>query len=110
LHTVAAYYPETPSVTEKEAAVSFLRAFPVLYPCKDCAHDMAAAMEEMPPKVDTRAAFSIWMCELHNHVNERVGKPSFRCSLKELDETWRTASKACEEAQAKASQGPGAPP
>lgn len=102
LHTVAAYYPDTPTASEKAAAANFLRAFPTLYPCKDCAHDMAVVMEEFPPRIDSRSDFSIWMCELHNHVNEKVGKPTFRCNLKELDEAWRKASKACEAAQAKA--------
>lgn len=106
LHTIAAYYPDKPTAPEKSAALGFLRAFPTLYPCKDCAHDMAAVMEEMPPRVDSRAAFSIWMCELHNHVNEKVGKPTFRCSLTELDEAWRTPSKACEAAQAGAASKP----
>jgi FAD-linked sulfhydryl oxidase len=103
LHTVAAYFPDQPTTAEKQAAMQFLRAFPTLYPCKDCAEDMANLMEEQPPRVESRKDFSLWMCELHNHVNEQVGKAPFKCELKALDEAWRHASKACEEAQAKAS-------
>lgn len=82
--------------------MQFLRAFPTLYPCKDCAEDMAHLMEAEPPRVDSRKDFSLWMCELHNHVNQQVGKAPFKCELKALDEAWRHASKACEEAQSKA--------
>jgi FAD-linked sulfhydryl oxidase len=102
LHTVAAYYPDAPSPAEKRAALDFLRAFPVLYPCKDCAHDMERAMRDAPPRVGSREDFSIWMCQLHNQVNEKVGNPTFKCELKALDEAWRHASNACLEAQARA--------
>jgi len=91
-----------PTASEKAAASHFVRSLSSLYPCKECAHDMAEAIEQMPPRIDSRADFSIWMCELHNHVNAKIGKPAFRCNLKELDEAWRTASRACELAQGKA--------
>lgn len=100
LHSMAAYYPDTPTAEEKKAAEQFLHAFPILYPCKECAHDLQAAMDASPPQLNSRAEFSLWMCELHNHVNAQVGKPSIACDLRALDEAWRTPSKECLEAQA----------
>ena len=41
-----------------------------------------------PPIVDTRVNFSKWVCELHNEVNDRLGKPQFDCS--KVLERWRT--------------------
>ena len=31
-----------------------------------------------------------WCCELHNEVNEILGKPLFPCNIKELDDRWTT--------------------
>ncbi|KAJ1634316.1 ERV/ALR sulfhydryl oxidase domain-containing protein, partial [Pavlovales sp. CCMP2436] len=73
----------------KQATVEFLRALPVLYPCTECARDLEVAMGQMPPEVDSQEAFSLWVCELHNHVNEKMGKPRVHCNLQTLDEAWR---------------------
>jgi len=40
-----------------------------------------------PPKVETRQDFEQWMCQLHNSVNERLGKEAFDCS--KVEERWR---------------------
>lgn len=100
LHSIAAYYPENPTAGQQLAAEQFLRAFPILYPCKECAHDLEDALQASPPRLGSRAEFSIWMCELHNHVNARIGKPPIKCDLRSLDEAWRTPSKECAQAQA----------
>lgn len=34
-----------------------------------------------------RYDLSLWMCQAHNHVNERLGKEPFDC--KKVDERWR---------------------
>jgi len=44
-------------------------------------------MKTDPPKVGTREDFAQWMCEMHNAVNKRMGKPVFECS--KVDERWR---------------------
>ena len=36
-------------------------------------------------RVDSRRDFSVWMCELHNAVNDQIGKPTFPCDLPTLD-------------------------
>ena len=43
-------------------------------------------LETHPPDTATRLRFSYWMCELHNDVNEKLGKKKFDCSL--VDERW----------------------
>jgi len=39
LHTMAAYYPELPTDTEKSMMRNFLQGFAYFYPCKICAKD-----------------------------------------------------------------------
>ena len=86
LHTMAAYYPEKPSNEVKENARRLLEAFTHLFPCRDCANDLREWMAEHPPRVESRHEFSQWMCETHNHVNRRLGKPEFDCNL--VEQRW----------------------
>jgi hypothetical protein len=32
-------------------------------------------------RVESREAFSVWVCEQHNLVNEKIGKPPYKCDL-----------------------------
>jgi FAD-linked sulfhydryl oxidase len=41
-----------------------------------------------PPVTHSRRALMQWMCELHNEVNDRMGKQTFDCS--KYEERWRT--------------------
>ncbi|KIY53872.1 hypothetical protein FISHEDRAFT_68441 [Fistulina hepatica ATCC 64428] len=87
LHTTAAYYPESPSVAQKSSMLALLSSIPVLYPCTWCAKDFGREIEKYPPQVSNRAALSRWLCERHNHVNEKLGKPKFDCD--KTDERWK---------------------
>jgi len=40
-----------------------------------------------PPVVDSQKNFAKWLCDLHNIVNVKLGKPVFDCS--KVDERWR---------------------
>lgn len=42
----------------------------------------ASAHPAIPPD------FATWMCEVHNEVNDRMGKPLFDCAT--VEERWRT--------------------
>lgn len=89
LHTTAAYYPDAPSPTQRTRMLGLLFALPVLYPCTWCATHLGEEMKLSPPDVSTRDGLSRWLCEQHNRVNERLGKPVFDCSLKSIYERWR---------------------
>ena len=39
-----------------------------------------------PPETSSQPALALWMCGLHNEVNERLGKPQFDCS--KVQERW----------------------
>lgn len=87
LHSLAAYYPSQPSVEQRQEASQFMHLFSKLYPCADCAEDLRKDLVENPPKVSSSEEFSQWMCELHNKVNLKLGKPIFDCS--KVFQRWR---------------------
>jgi len=87
LHSLAAYFPSKPSVVEQEEAKQFMHLFSKLYPCHDCAEDLKKDLIDDPPKVASSDEFSQWMCELHNKVNLKLGKPIFDCS--KVFQRWR---------------------
>eukprot|EP00090_Calanus_glacialis_P014617 TRINITY_DN23444_c0_g1_i1.p1 TRINITY_DN23444_c0_g1~~TRINITY_DN23444_c0_g1_i1.p1 ORF type:complete len:191 (-),score=66.40 TRINITY_DN23444_c0_g1_i1:135-707(-) len=87
LHSMAAYFPSTPTSQQKNDASQFMHIFSRLYPCQECAEDLRADLVTFPPKVDSAKQFSQWMCEMHNRVNSKLGKPVFDCS--KVFERWR---------------------
>ena len=84
---MAAYFPDKPNKQQSEDASKFVEIVGNLYPCGDCAEHLRERVKHHPPDTRSRAAFSRWMCETHNEVNERLGKPVFDCS--KVDERWR---------------------
>uniref|UniRef100_A0A7E4UU39 Sulfhydryl oxidase n=1 Tax=Panagrellus redivivus TaxID=6233 RepID=A0A7E4UU39_PANRE len=86
LHTMAAYYPEKPTETEKETMKTTLDSISKTYPCTHCAEDFRKDLKTNPPAVSDRDALAKWMCELHNRVNVKIGKDVFDCGL--VKERW----------------------
>merc|ERR1712037_20459 len=89
LHTMAAYYPEKPTPEKKAAVMNFYDAFSKLYPCSHCADDLRQDLKTFNVKNESRASLSIWTCEMHNRVNEKLGKDQYKCDLDWLDQRWR---------------------
>ncbi|XP_046399293.1 FAD-linked sulfhydryl oxidase ALR [Ischnura elegans] len=87
LHTIAAKYPDQPSNKEKEGMKQFVSLFSQFYPCEHCAEDFRKDLEVHPPRITSHRDFSQWLCEMHNRVNKKLGKPIFDCKL--VDERWR---------------------
>ncbi|WBW72199.1 mitochondrial Mia40-Erv1 disulfide relay system sulfhydryl oxidase subunit Erv1 [Schizosaccharomyces osmophilus] len=83
LHAMAANYPKNPSTVEQTNMSSFLHNFSKFYPCWACAEDLRLwmARDGNAPKVETRESLCHWICEAHNDVNERLGKPVFNCDI-----------------------------
>ncbi|PFH63040.1 hypothetical protein XA68_10081 [Ophiocordyceps unilateralis] len=80
LHSVAASYPEKPSLAQQSDLLGFVRLFSRLYPCWVCAEDFQAYLGRHAPPVASRADFGFWLCGAHNDVNRKLGKPEFDCS------------------------------
>lgn len=87
LHSVAAYFPAQPSEVEQEDARQLMHLVSRLYPCRDCAADLAQDLVQEPPVVTSAQDFSHWLCRLHNRVNVKLGKPAFDCAR--IFERWR---------------------
>lgn len=98
LHSMAAWYPDVPSSTEQMSMTQFLNAFADFYPCSYCAKDFRENIATIPPRVETRKSLSLWLCKQHNIVNKKLGKPSFSCTLNNLDQRWREGGSQCRDA------------
>jgi FAD-linked sulfhydryl oxidase len=76
---------------------SFFAAFARFYPCPWCAKDFRKNVETKPVKTASRKELCRWLCDQHNIVNKKIGKPEFSCDINDLDERWRKSEKeACQ--------------
>lgn len=50
IHTVAAYYPDMPTDTDKENARNFVTSLAYLYPCEICRDDFKDSVSKNPPE------------------------------------------------------------
>ncbi|BGP17433.1 hypothetical protein JCM10213_003284 [Rhodosporidiobolus nylandii] len=90
LHTTASYFPPQPSAHQKSSMLGLLRALPTLYPCGVCADHLGGYMAQHPPEKAVeqgRESLERWLCEVHNEVNERLGKEKFVCE--DVPQRWR---------------------
>ena len=88
LHTMAAYYPVQPSPAQQRDMHDFMLLYMNQYPCLYCRDRSMEEVQRNPPRVSDRRQLSEWVCEVHNEVNERLGKAVFDCGR--VDERWRT--------------------
>jgi hypothetical protein len=86
LHIMASTYPVNPTPEIVQDHRIFFQLLPRLYPCPDCRAHMRKMFNELPPQLENREKFMNWLCEAHNRVNLRLGKPIFDCT--KLDERW----------------------
>lgn len=81
LHSMAAKYPNMPTEEEKQDMTEFLKLFSHVYPCTWCASDFEKYITKHSPRVESKEELSRWLCEAHNHVNTKLGKPKFNCNF-----------------------------
>jgi len=97
LHTLAANIPEEPTEEEQKMLHQMVVGLARFYPCSICATDFQQSVASSPPATQSRAAFSLWMCRLHNEVNIKIGEGEFPCAMDKLDLRWRDGGTACDE-------------
>lgn len=86
LHITAAKYPVTPTREDMSNAIRLIDVLTKMFPCSECREHFKQLVSSFPPRVSSQEEFSMWMCEAHNIVNRRLGKPIFDCSR--LDDRW----------------------
>jgi mitochondrial FAD-linked sulfhydryl oxidase len=91
LHSLAATYPNNPTSDEQKDLRDFMRLFAKFYPCWVCAEDFQKYMLKERIQTGSRDDFGTWLCDAHNDVNKKLGKPTFDCSR--WQERWRTGWK-----------------
>ena len=99
LHSFAAKYPNSPSEADKRAILGLITAFGQLYPCKLCRGHLQQQLRDSalgPPRVESREALSVWMCELHNIVNADLGKAQVPCNAFGIDTMYLKDCGECE--------------
>ena len=64
---------------------ALVKSFSVIYPCRTCATDFQEKIREVPPQLESREKFALWVCQQHNLVNSKLGKPEFKCSIRRLE-------------------------
>mmetsp|Transcript_13412 Transcript_13412/g.22838 ORF Transcript_13412/g.22838 Transcript_13412/m.22838 type:complete len:173 (-) Transcript_13412:1009-1527(-) len=92
LHSMAAWFPDHPKPEDEQLVTHFMSALARFYPCTWCAADFQENLQTKPVRTETREDLCLWLCEQHNLVNEKLGKPLFKCDIKLLDERWRKNS------------------
>ena len=75
LHTISFEYPITPTWTQKKEMTDFLVALQYIIPCEHCRFHYKNYLLDYPPSLENQTKFIIWMVNLHNNINVRLGKP-----------------------------------
>ena len=81
LHCVGFSYPEAPTYAERRDMLAFLTSVGYVLPCKKCrAHYTAYVNTHLrspdSPALQNRDTLSRFLCDLHNDVNRRLGRPT----------------------------------
>ncbi|ODV86750.1 hypothetical protein CANARDRAFT_27153 [[Candida] arabinofermentans NRRL YB-2248] len=87
LHSVAATYPKEATLVQQQEMTTFISIFSKIYPCWFCAKDFQEHVKKNQVKVKTQEEFGRWLCDAHNEVNVKLGKPKFDCNL--WKERWK---------------------
>ena len=88
---MSAWYPENPTTEQRTSMTQFIQGLSLFYPCTYCAVDFQENIQKHPVAADSRENLCLWMCQQHNFVNTKLGKPLFPCTIDLLDQRWRKA-------------------
>jgi hypothetical protein len=78
MHIVSLGYPVTPTDADKDAARSFFKSLTVVLPCPVCREHYKKHLSEtsLDEAVQSKGQLIHWVWDLHNRVNEMLGKPT----------------------------------
>ena len=79
LHTITFDYPENPSPQDMKNYRDFFHSLKNVLPCSYCREHYKKNIEQDMPiekALTNRTSLSKWLVDLHNNVNQRLGKPT----------------------------------
>lgn len=78
MHIMSLGYSPMPTAEEKAAAIDFYTSLATIIPCPICRKHYKVHLQEMPiePAVENRDTLIEWVFNVHNKVNEQLGKPT----------------------------------
>ena len=88
LHTIATKYPTKPNVHDKQNIIGFMNTLASTYPCVRCRNHLKQNLNTYGYHVNNRTDISIWLCFLHNKVNEKTSKYIYDCNINKLDKMY----------------------
>lgn len=90
IHLLCYTAPESLNATEQLQFVAFFKALPYVLPCATCSQHLLSHYETNPVEnaVATRQSLFAWSVQIHNAVNEMLGKPTM--TVEEATRRWRT--------------------
>lgn len=79
LHLVSFNYPDKPSTFQKEAYAAFYHSVKDILPCPTCRQHYQNYLSQYPiqPHIDERLHLVKWVIQIHNFVNNKLGKPVY---------------------------------
>ena len=82
MHLVTIGYPSIPNEEEQQAAIAFFESLKLMIPCPICKEHYKENSQKFPVRdaVDNKQKLIRWLFDLHNTINEQLGKPKI---------TWR---------------------
>jgi hypothetical protein len=79
IHIVALGYPKNPTYTDKKCAKEFYESLAFLLPCSICREHYKEHLQTKPIStfLDSRTDLIKWTIQIHNKVNQMLGKPEW---------------------------------
>ena len=77
LHIISFEYPDNPVETDKRVYYDFYSSLKDILPCNACKNHYREFLHKHPllPFLDKKADLVQWVVDIHNFVNESLGKP-----------------------------------
>jgi hypothetical protein len=78
MHYITLSYPDKPTTTDMNSVRTFFTTVANLLPCEKCRAEYTSLLKQNPltqQVVSSRNNLSIWLLDIHNKVNVKLGKP-----------------------------------
>ena len=89
IHILCYAAPDELTPAHQQQYIAFFKALPYLLPCSSCSVHLLEHYQSLPVEssVSGRAALFAWSVQLHNAVNELLGKPQW--TVEEAEAYWK---------------------